>query len=82
MDNQTTDLQTSQNWLRSMVWQLSMQNTCITSSSQNPTMQYQHSLDLLMAITNQFPQQSVDVHGVGLVVCRTHSLIPIKLTIM
>lgn len=45
-------------------------------------MQYQHSLDLLMAITNQFPQQSVDVHGVGLVVCRTHSLIPIKLTIM
>lgn len=69
-ENQEADLRTSQQWLRTIVWQLSIQNGCLSSSSEDPSMTFQYPVDIardLVAMTSQFSQQSMEVHGVALV---------------
>jgi len=69
-ENQEADLRTSQQWLRTMVWQLSIQNGCLSSNSDNPSMTFQYPVEIardLVAMTAQFSQQSMEVHGVALV---------------
>jgi hypothetical protein len=69
-DNQAADLRTSQQWLRTMVWQLSMQNGCLSSGHEDPSMTFQYPVDIsrdLVAMTAQFPRSSMEVHGIGLV---------------
>ncbi|KAI9742818.1 MAG: hypothetical protein M1818_003547 [Claussenomyces sp. TS43310] len=68
-ENQNVDLRTSQQWLRTMVWQLSMQNGCLSSTSDDPSMTFQYPVEIsrdLIAMTSQFSQQSMEMHGVGL----------------
>ncbi|PQE32707.1 C6 zinc finger protein [Rutstroemia sp. NJR-2017a WRK4] len=69
-ENQTADLRTSQQWLRTMVWQLSIQNGCLSSNANDPSMTFQYPVDVardLVQMTSQFSQQSMEVHGVGLI---------------
>lgn len=69
-ESQTTDLRTSQQWLRTMVWQLSIQNGCLSSGNDDPSMTFSYPVDIsrdLISMTSQFSQQSMEVHGVGLV---------------
>jgi hypothetical protein len=69
-ENQTADLRTSQQWLRTMVWQLSMQNGCLSSGSDDPSMTFQYPVDIsrdLISMTSQFTHHSMEVHGIGLV---------------
>lgn len=69
-ENQTADLRTSQQWLRTMVWQLSLQNGCLSSTNEDPNMSFQFPFEIsrdLVAMTSQFSNQSMEVHGVGLV---------------
>lgn len=69
-ENQTADLRTSQQWLRTMVWQLSMQNGYLSSTCEDPSMTFQYPVDIsrdLLSMTSQFSQQSMEVHGIGLV---------------
>ena len=69
-ENQQADLRTSQQWLRTMVWQLSIQNGCLSSASEDPSMTFQYPVEIardLISMTSQFSQQSMEVHGVGLV---------------
>lgn len=68
-ENQTADLRTSQQWLRTMVWQLSLQNGCLSSTNDDPSMTFQYPFEIardLVSMTSQFSQQSMEVHGVGL----------------
>ncbi|CCU82489.1 unnamed protein product [Blumeria hordei] len=69
-ENQTADLRTSQQWLRTMVWQLSMQNGCLSSAHEEPSMTFQYPVDIsrdLISMTSQFSHQSMDIHGIGLI---------------
>jgi hypothetical protein len=69
-ENQEADLRTSQQWLRTMVWQLSIQNGCLSSSSDDPSMTFQYPVEIardLITITSQFSRHSMEVHGIGLV---------------
>ncbi|KAF7942969.1 hypothetical protein EAE96_010918 [Botrytis aclada] len=69
-ENQTADLRTSQQWLRTMVWQLSIQNGCLSSNCDDPSMTFQYPVDIardLAQMTSQFSHQSMEVHGVGLI---------------
>lgn len=71
-ENQTADLRTSQQWLRNMVWQLSMQHGCLSSNHDDPSMTFQYPMEIardLISMTSQFSQQSMEVHGIGLVCC-------------
>ena len=69
-ENQTADLRTSQQWLRTMVWQLSLTNGCLSSTNDDPSMTFQYPFEIardLVSMTSTFSTQSMDVHGVGLV---------------
>jgi hypothetical protein len=61
-----------------MVWQLSIQNGCLSSGSENLSMTFQYPIDIardLVSMTSQFSSQSMEVHGIGLV---SHSSIHIR----
>lgn len=69
-ENQTADLRTSQQWLRTMVWQMSMQNGYLSSGCDDPTLTFNYPVDIsrdLLSMTSQFSHQSMEVHGIGLV---------------
>jgi len=69
-ENQTADLRTSQQWLRTMVWQLSIQNGCLSSNHDDPSMTFNYPVEIardLISMTSQFSQQSMEVHGIGLI---------------
>ncbi|KAH8815955.1 hypothetical protein F5884DRAFT_203560 [Xylogone sp. PMI_703] len=69
-ENQAADLRTSQQWLRTMVWQLSMQNGYLSSNNEDPTMTFQYPVEIsrdLISMTSQFSHQSMEVHGLGLI---------------
>ncbi|TVY54862.1 putative sucrose utilization protein SUC1 [Lachnellula cervina] len=69
-ENQTADLRTSQQWLRTMVWQLSIQNGYLSSGHEDPSMTFQYPVEIardLLSMTSQFSQQSMEVHGMGLI---------------
>jgi len=69
-ESQAADLRVSQQWLRTMVWQLSIQNGCLSSSHENPSMTFQYPVEIsrdLITMTSGFSHQSMEVHGVGLV---------------
>ena len=82
-ENQAADLRTSQQWLRTMVWQLSIQNGCLSSGNGDPSMTFQYPVEIsrdLISMTSQFSHQSMEVHGIGLVRLRS-ILIPVTLTL-
>ncbi|KAG9239272.1 fungal-specific transcription factor domain-containing protein [Amylocarpus encephaloides] len=69
-ENQTADLMTSRQWLKTMVWQLSIQNGCLSSSHDDPSMTFNYPVEIardLISLTKQFSQQSMEVHGIGLI---------------
>jgi hypothetical protein len=81
-ENQAADLRTSQQWLRTMVWQLSIQNGCLSSGHEDPSMTFQYPVEIardLVSMTSQFSQHSMEVHGIGLV--GRHLLLPPSLLI-
>lgn len=69
-ESQAAELRVSQQWLRTMVWQLSIQNGCLSSSHDDPSMTFSYPVKIsrdLITMTSGFSQQSMEVHGVGLV---------------
>ena len=53
-----------------MVWQLSIQNGYLSSTQDDPSMTFQYPVDIardLVTMASQFPQNSMEVHGLGLV---------------
>lgn len=69
-ESQEVDLRTSQQWLRTMVWQLSITRGYLSSTSSEPAMTFGYPIEIardLVAVTGKFSQQSMEVHGIGLV---------------
>ncbi|KAK9323785.1 hypothetical protein V1517DRAFT_86893 [Lipomyces orientalis] len=68
-DDQTANLRVSQQWLRTMIWRLSTSLGFLSSSSINECMTFRYPLliarDLTLS-TFKLPQQSMEVHGIGL----------------
>lgn len=69
-ENQAVDLRCSQQWLRTMVWQLSISHGFLSSAAAENAMSFKYPIEIsrdLVASASQFSQQAMEVHGVGLV---------------
>lgn len=69
-ESQAADLRTSQQWLRTMIWQLSITNGYLSSGSSDASMTFTYPIQIARDLTSdtmRFSQQSMEVHGVGLV---------------
>ncbi|KAI9769321.1 MAG: hypothetical protein M1839_003744 [Geoglossum umbratile] len=69
-ESQVADLKTSQQWLRTIVWQLSISNGHLSSSSADSSMTFKYPIEIardLLAVTGQLSRQSMEVHGIGLI---------------
>ncbi|KAI9771888.1 MAG: hypothetical protein M1840_001658 [Geoglossum simile] len=69
-ESQVADLKTTQQWLRTVVWQLSISNGYLSSSSANSSMTFKYPIEIardLLAVTGQLSRQSMEVHGIGLI---------------
>ena len=67
---QAVDLHISQQWLRIMIWQLSISNRLLSSTSPDRSMTFAYPVDVsheLSVQLSKFPLQAVEVHGIGLV---------------
>ena len=52
------------------MWQLSMSNGLLSSTSLDASMTFQYPIEIakdLVVVSGQFPRQSMEVHGIGLV---------------
>lgn len=69
-ESQAVDLRTSQQWLRTMVWQLSISHGFLSSAAAENAMSFKFPIEIsrdLVASASQFSQQAMEVHGIGLV---------------
>ncbi|KAL8813653.1 MAG: hypothetical protein Q9223_006980 [Gallowayella weberi] len=69
-ETQAADLKTSQHWLRTMVWQLSITNGFLSSTSPDTSMTFGYPIEIakdLVAVTSQLSRRSMEVLGVGLI---------------
>jgi hypothetical protein len=69
-ESQAADLRVTQQWLRTMLWQLCVSQGLVSSVSADITMTFKYPIEIsrdLLALTTQFSQQAMEVHGVGLV---------------
>lgn len=69
-ETQAVDLRCSQQWLRTMVWQLSISHGYLSSVSNENAMSFRYPIEIsrdLVAATSGFSQQSMEVHGIGLI---------------
>ncbi|KAF2863324.1 hypothetical protein K470DRAFT_298015 [Piedraia hortae CBS 480.64] len=69
-ENQAVDLRCTQQWLRTMVWQLSISLGFLSSAAAENSLSFNFPLEVsgdLVAAASQFSQQAMEVHGIGLV---------------
>lgn len=69
-ESQAVDLRTSQQWLRTMVWQLSISHGYLSSAAADSAMSFKYPIEIsrdLIAQSSGFSQGSMEVHGIGLV---------------
>nr|POE86905.1 putative sucrose utilization protein suc1 [Quercus suber] len=69
-ESQAVDLRTSQQWLRTMVWQLSINHGFLSSAAAENAMSFKFPIEVsrdLVASASQFSQQAMEVHGIGLI---------------
>lgn len=67
---QAVDLQVSQQWLKTMIWQLSISHGYLSSKSPDSSMSFQYPIEIsrdLVAATSRFSQDAMEIHGIGLV---------------
>ncbi|KAK4931143.1 hypothetical protein LTR66_016062, partial [Elasticomyces elasticus] len=69
-ESQAVDLRTSQQWLRTMVWQLSISHGFLSSTAADNTMSFKFPIEISRDLLEQasgFSQQAMEVHGIGLI---------------
>ena len=67
---QAVDLRVSQNWLKTLVWQLAVIQGYISSAASDKTMSFRYPIEISRELANlseQFSQHAMEVHGLGLV---------------
>ncbi|KAI1254443.1 hypothetical protein MGN70_003846 [Eutypa lata] len=68
-EHEQSELRTSQQWLKAIVWQLSMQNGCVPPKCEDQ-IPFQYQVDMsrdVMSLTSQFSTQSTEILGVPMV---------------
>ncbi|KIX09002.1 uncharacterized protein Z518_00080 [Rhinocladiella mackenziei CBS 650.93] len=69
-ESQTADIQITLHWLKTMVWQLSITNGGLSSSSSDSSGTFKYPIDVardLIKDVEKLSLDSVEVHGIGLV---------------
>ncbi|KAK5676497.1 hypothetical protein LTS10_010798 [Elasticomyces elasticus] len=69
-ESQAVDLRCSQQWLRTMVWQLSISHGFLSSVAAENAMSFTFPIEVardLVVEASQFSQQAMEVHGIGLI---------------
>lgn len=69
-ESQAVDLRCSQQWLRTMVWQLSISHGFLSSAAADNAMSFKFPIEVsrdLVQSASQFSQASMEVHGIGLI---------------
>lgn len=69
-ETQAVDLRCSQQWLRTMVWQLSISHGFLSSAAADNAMSFNFPIEIsrdLVQSASQFSKESMEVHGVGLI---------------
>jgi len=67
---QAVDLRITQQWLRTMAWQLCVSQGLVSSVAADSAMTFKYPIEIsknLLAMTQQFSQQAMEVLGLGLV---------------
>lgn len=70
VESQAVDLRCSQQWLRTMVWQLSISHGFLSSTAAENAMSFQFPIEVsrdLVSAAGGFSQHSMEVHGIGLI---------------
>ncbi|KAI9695164.1 MAG: hypothetical protein M1820_008870 [Bogoriella megaspora] len=69
-ETQAVDLRTSQQWLRTMVWQLSISQRFVFTGAPENAMTFKYPIEIsrdIISAMGQFSRQAIEVHGVGLI---------------
>lgn len=69
-ESQAVDLRCSQQWLRTMVWQLSISHGFLSSAAADNAMSFKFPIEVSRDLVNsatQFSQPAMEVHGIGLI---------------
>lgn len=69
-ESQAADLRITQQWLRTMLWQLCVSQGLVSSMGTDNTLTFKYPIEIsrdLLSMTHQFSQHSMEVLGVGLV---------------
>jgi hypothetical protein len=69
-ETQAVDLKMSQQWLKTMVWQLAISHGFISSMASDNTLSFRYPIEIsrdLVEMSNEFSQHAMEVHGIGLV---------------
>lgn len=69
-ESQAVDLRCSQQWLKTMVWQLSINQGFLSSAASDNAMNFRFPIEIsrdLVESASQFSQSSMEVHGIGLI---------------
>jgi hypothetical protein len=69
-ESQVADIRISRQWLRTMVWQLSITNGYLSSSSPDSSMTFKYPIEIARDLAKDISilsLQSMEVHGIGLV---------------
>ncbi|KAF2719390.1 hypothetical protein K431DRAFT_305265 [Polychaeton citri CBS 116435] len=69
-ESQAVDLRCSQQWLRTMVWQLAISHGFLSSAAADNAMSFKFPIEIsrdLVESASQFSQSAMEVHGIGLI---------------
>ncbi|OCT45689.1 C6 zinc finger protein [Cladophialophora carrionii] len=69
-ESQIADVRVTMNWLRIMVWQLSITNGYLSSSSNDSSMTFKYPIEVARDLVRELQDLSLDameVHGIGLI---------------
>ncbi|KAF2095541.1 hypothetical protein NA57DRAFT_13197, partial [Rhizodiscina lignyota] len=67
---QAVDLRMSQQWLKTMVWQLAISHGFISSMASDNTLSFRYPIEIsrdLVELSNEFSQHAMEIHGIGLI---------------
>lgn len=69
-ESQAVELRVTQQWLRTMLWQLCVSQGLVSSVAADHSMTFKYPIEIsrdLLSMTHQFSQHAMEVHGVGLI---------------
>ena len=67
---QEADMRITQQWLRTIVWQLSTASGCLSSTNADESMTFRYPIEIakdLASVTMRISLPAMQVHGIGLV---------------